>query len=104
MVPDNELSVDSIKEHLGKILEKTESINNNVDYRNLIENLFNDKNIPETGIYEFIINRIEKPMIESLLIKNNGDLTLTSKQLDISNASLDEKIKILKIDKTLIRK
>ena len=43
-------------------------------------------------------------MIESLLIKNNGDLTLTSKQLDISNASLDEKIKILKIDKTLIRK
>ena len=104
MVPDNELTVDSIKEHLGKILEKTESINNNVDYRNLIENLFNDKNIPETGIYEFIINRIEKPMIESLLIKNNGDLTLTSKQLDISNASLDEKIKILKIDKTLIRK
>ncbi|MEE2975435.1 MAG: sigma-54 dependent transcriptional regulator [Thermodesulfobacteriota bacterium] len=104
MVPDNELTVDSIKEHLGKLLEKTESINNNVDYRNLIENLFNDKNIPETGIYEFIINRIEKPMIESLLIKNNGDLTLTSKQLDISNASLDEKIKILKIDKTLIRK
>tara|TARA_B100000700_G_C15005023_1_gene838121 strand:- start:672 stop:2105 length:1434 start_codon:yes stop_codon:yes gene_type:complete len=104
MVPDNELTVDSIKEHLGKILEKTESINNNVDYRNLIENLFNDKNIPETGIYEFIINRIEKPMIESLLIKNNGDLALTSKQLDISNASLDEKIKILKIDKTLIRK
>ena len=104
MVPDNELTVDSIKEHLGKILEKTESINNNVDYRNLIENLFNDKNIPGTGIYEFIINRIEKPMIESLLIKNNGDLALTSKQLDISNASLDEKIKILKIDKTLIRK
>ena len=104
MVPDNELTVDSIKEHLGKLLEKTESINNNVDYRNLIENLFNDKNIPETGIYEFIINRIEKPMIESLLIKNNGDLALTSKQLDISNASLDEKIKILKIDKTLIRK
>lgn len=104
MVPDNELTVDSIKEHLGKLLEKTESINNNVDYRNLIENLFKDKNIPETGIYEFIINRIEKPMIESLLIKNNGDLALTSKQLDISNASLDEKIKILKIDKTLIRK
>ena len=104
MVPDNELTVDSIKQHLGKLLEKTESINNNVDYRNLIENLFNDKNIPETGIYEFIINRIEKPMIESLLIKNNGDLALTSKQLDISNASLDEKIKILKIDKTLIRK
>ena len=104
MVPDNELTVDSIKEHLGKLLEKTESINNNVDYRNLIDNLFKDKNIPETGIYEFIINRIEKPMIESLLIKNNGDLALTSKQLDISNASLDEKIKILKIDKTLIRK
>ena len=104
MVPDNELTIDSIKEHLPKIFQKSETTNTNVDYRNLIDNLFNDKNLPETGLYDFIINQIEKPLIESLLIKNNGSLSMTAKQLSIDESLLNEKISLLNIDEILIKK
>ena len=87
-----------------KIFQKSETTNTNVDYRNLIDNLFNDKNLPETGLYDFIVNQIEKPLIESLLIKNSGSLSMTAKQLSIDESLLNEKISLLNIDEILIKK
>ena len=89
---------------MPKIFQKSETTNTNVDYRNLIDNLFNDKNLPETGLYDFIINQIEKPLIESLLIKNSGSLSMTAKQLSIDESLLNEKISLLNIDEILIKK
>jgi two-component system nitrogen regulation response regulator GlnG len=103
MVPDSELTSDSIREHLPKTFKKSGLISNKVNYVKLIENLFDDSDLPETNLYDFIINRIDKPLIESVLIKNKGDLRISCKKLGIDENSLRKKIAALKIDSSIIK-
>ena len=103
MVPDSELTSDSIREHLPKTFKKSGLISNKVNYVKLIENLIDDSDLPETNLYDFIINRIDKPLIESVLIKNKGDLRISCKKLGIDENSLRKKIAALKIDSSIIK-
>ena len=103
MVPDSELTLDSIKEHLPRIFNKSENDNNKINYLKLIENLFNDRDLPETNLYKFVIDKIDKPLIESVLIKNKGDVGRSSKKLGLDEDSLRKKIIDLNIDSSIIK-
>ena len=73
-----------------------------INYLKLIENLFNDTDLPETNLYKFIIDKIDKPLIESVLIKNKGDVGRSSKKLGLDEDSLRKKIIDLNIDSSII--
>jgi len=51
-----------------------------------------------TSIYEMVLKNIEKPMIETVLGKANGNQTLAAEMLGINRNTLRKKIQALNID------
>jgi len=50
-----------------------------------------------TSIYEMVLKNIEKPMIETVLGKANGNQTLAAEMLGINRATLRSKMQQLRI-------
>ena len=103
MNPDVELDRESIEEHLPRISKKIHKAATKINYKNFIEDIFINHNLPDKGIYELIISKMEKTLIESILIKNKGDITLAHIQLGLSKKVLLNKIEKLGIDKDIIQ-
>ncbi len=103
MNPDLELDKDSINEFLPKISKKINSNASKVNYKKFIENIFTNNDLPKKDLHKSILGKIEKTLIESVLIKNKGDLSLSSKQLGLTKKTLLSKINNLKISKEITR-
>jgi DNA-binding protein Fis len=52
----------------------------------------------ENGLYRFVINAVEKPLIESVLNKTDGNKLKAAKLLGINRNTLHSKIKRLGIE------
>ena len=78
MNPDLYLDRQSIENHLPKITQKVESQKNKVNYKKFIESIFINTALPKKDLYNHIIGKMEKTLIESIIIKNKGDINLSS--------------------------
>lgn len=97
MNPDIELNKESIDEYLPKISKKISAEASKVNYNKFIENIFLNSKLPEKNLHKDIMNKIEKTLIETILLKNRGDIDKASLQLGLKKTELNQKIKKLKI-------
>ena len=101
MVPDSELTIDSVKSHLPKILKNFETRENTINFNKLIQNLFNNSKLPEKNLYNFIIQKIDKALIQSIILKEKGDIKKASVTLGLNKKELIKKIEELDISQLL---
>jgi len=101
MDPDINLDKQSIDDYLPKISKKIKKLENKVNYKKFIENIFTSNQLPNEGLHKIIIDKMEKTLIESILIKNKGDMGLSCTQLGLTKKMLLSKITKLDIDKKI---
>ena len=66
--------------------------------RRALERYFRDMDGERpTGIYEMVLKNVEKPMIETVLGKAQGNLTLAAAMLGIDRNTLRKKMQQLRI-------
>ena len=66
--------------------------------RRALERYFRDMDGEQpTGIYEMVLKNVEKPMIETVLGKAQGNLTLAAAMLGIDRNTLRKKMQQLRI-------
>ena len=104
MNPDIHLDRQSIENHLPKIARRIESEENKVNYSKFIESIFTSADLPEKDLHDYIISKIEKTLIESVIIKNKGDINLSSIRLGFTEKKLLKKIEDLGINKKITQK
>ena len=101
MDPDINLDKQSIDDYLPKISKKIKKQENKVNYKKFIENIFTSNQLQNEGLHKIIIDKMEKTLIESILIKNKGDMGLSCTQLGLTKKMLLSKITKLDIDKKI---
>ncbi len=101
---DREISSQLVKEHLHldiQINSKKNIENNNlsVNFKNLLNDYFSSykPNLPPSGLYNKVINEIDKPLIEICLTVTGGNQHKAALLLGINRNTLRKKIKDLKI-------
>ncbi len=104
MNPDIHLDRQSIENHLPKIARRIESEENKVNYNKFIESIFTSADLPDKDLHDYIISKIEKTLIESVIIKNKGDINLSSIRLGFTEKKLLKKIEDLGINKKITQK
>ena len=101
MDPDVNLDKQSIEDFLPKIANKIKKEEAKVNYKKFIENIFTSKELPKKGLYKIIIEKIEKTLIESILIRNKGNMDTSCRQLGLTKKVLLSKITKLNIDRKI---
>jgi len=104
MNPDLHLDRQSIENHLPKIARRIESEENKVNYNKFIESIFTSADLPDEDLHDYIVSKIEKTLIESVIIKNKGDINLSSIRLGFTEKKLLKKIEDLGINKKITQK
>ena len=104
MNPDLHLDRQSIENHLPKIARRIESEENKVNYNKFIESIFTSADLPDKDLHDYIVSKIEKTLIESVIIKNKGDINLSSIRLGFTEKKLLKKIEDLGINKKITQK